>query len=98
MFSPLAPSPVLRYTGIMPTLNWLSREADLKALGLAKFADKHNQLFDRIELIRKKKGPDGKDHFYRLDMAKTTIRKEVLKISSVTELDNIFDAKAEYKV
>ena len=40
-----------------------------KAVGLAKFAEKHGERFGRIQLIRKAKGADRCEHFYRLDMA-----------------------------
>lgn len=63
-----------------------------KAVGLAKFAEKHWDLFGRIQLIRLKKGVDGRDHFYRLDMGKTTVRNKVRGITSNEELDRIFDA------
>ena len=61
-----------------------------KAVGLAKFADNHGELFGRIQLIRKEKGADGREHFYRLDMSKLSIRKKVIGITSNTEIDRIF--------
>lgn len=64
-------------------------------MGLAKFADKHWDIFGRIQLIRLKKGVDGGEHFYRLDMGKTTIRNKVRGITSNEELDRIFDTDAE---
>ena len=66
-----------------------------KAVGLAKFAEKHWDAFGRIQLIRLKKAPDGRDHFYRLDMGKTTIRNTVRGIKSNEELDRIFDQFGE---
>jgi type III restriction enzyme len=39
-----------------------------KAVGLAKFAEQHWALFDRIQLIRKKKGADGVERYFRLDV------------------------------
>lgn len=66
-----------------------------KAVGLAKFAEKHWDKFGRIQLIRLKKGVDGRDHFYRLDMGKTTVRNKVRGIISNEELDRIFDTDAE---
>lgn len=63
-------------------------------MGLAKFADKHWDIFGRIQLIRLKKGVDGGEHFYRLDMGKTTIRNKVRGITSNEELDRIFDTDA----
>lgn len=65
-----------------------------KAVGLAKFAKKHWDIFGRIQLIRLKKGVDGREHFYRLDMAKTTIRNKVRGITSNEELDRMFDTDA----
>ena len=51
-------------------------------------------VFHRI-YIRLKKGVDGRDHFYRLDMGKTTVRNKVRGIISNEELDRIFDTDAE---
>lgn len=66
-----------------------------KAVGLAKFAEKHWDVFGRIELIREMRGPDGQMHFYGLDMSKAAIRNRVRAINSNTELDHIFDEDAE---
>ena len=66
-----------------------------KAVGLAKFAEKHWALFGRIQLIRQKRGLDGRDHFYRLDMSKTLIWQKVRGVTSNEELDRIFDEDAE---
>ena len=66
-----------------------------KAVGLAKFAEKHWDKYGRIELIRQMRGPDGQMHFYRLDMAKASIRNKVRGISSNPELDRIFEDDAE---
>lgn len=65
-----------------------------KAVGLAKFAEEHWDKFGRIQLIRLKKGVDGREHFYRLDMEKTTIRNKVRGITSNEELDRIFNEDA----
>lgn len=65
-----------------------------KAVGLAKFAEKHWDKFGRIQLIRQKRGVDGREHFYRLDMEKTTISNKVRGITSNEELDRIFDEDA----
>ena len=62
-----------------------------KAVGFAKFADKHGGDFGRIQLIRKAKGPDMREHFYRLDLNRLNIRNKVRGISSNSELDKIFD-------
>jgi type III restriction enzyme len=65
-----------------------------KAVGLAEFAEKHWDIYGRIQLIRKKRGADGNEHFYRLDMSKINIRNKVRAISSNEELDRIFDEDA----
>ena len=62
-----------------------------KAVGLAKFADQHMDVFGRIQLIRKRRGADGADHFYRLDMTNNQVRTRVKGIHSNPELDHIFD-------
>ena len=41
-----------------------------------------------------KKSVDGREHFYRLDMGKTTVRNKVRGITSNEELDRIFDTDA----
>ena len=66
-----------------------------KAVGLAEFAEKHWDLFGRIQLIRKGKAPDGKDHYYRLDVGDLATRKKVLAVKSNDELDRIFDQDAK---
>ncbi|MCX6029106.1 MAG: hypothetical protein NT169_07360 [Chloroflexi bacterium] len=66
-----------------------------KAVGLAEFAEKHWRLFDRIQLIRKKKAPDGRDHYIRLDVGKEPVRKKVLRITSNDALDQVFDDAAK---
>jgi type III restriction enzyme len=71
------------------------KDNSAKAVGLAEFAEKHWHLFDRIQLIRKKQGPDGKEHYYRLDVGKIDVRKKVLGVSSETELDQIFEQEAK---
>jgi len=65
-----------------------------KAVGLAEFAEKHWDLFGRIQLIRKQRGADGAEHYYRLDMGNTFVRNKVLPITSNTQLDQIFDQEA----
>ena len=65
-----------------------------KAVGLAKFASKHWDKYGRIQLIRKMNGPDGNEHFYRLDMSDLSVCQRVLGISSNQELDHIFDESA----
>ena len=65
-----------------------------KAVGLAKFAEKHWDIYGRIQLIRQQRGPDGRDHFYRLDMSQTAVRNKVRGITSNEELDRIFESDA----
>lgn len=67
-----------------------------KAVGLAKFAEKHWDKFGRIQLIRKQRGPDGKDHLYRLDMSNTAVCQKVRGITTNAELDRIFDENADH--
>lgn len=65
-----------------------------KAVGLAEFAEKHWPLFDHIQLIRKQKAPDGRDHYFRLDVGKESVRKKVLKVSDNHQLDQLFEQDA----
>lgn len=65
-----------------------------KAVGLAKFAEKHWDIYGRIQLIRQQRGPDGRDHFYGLDMSQTAVRNKVRGITSNEELDRIFESDA----
>ncbi len=65
-----------------------------KTVGLAEFAGKHGTQFDRIELIRRKRGEDNKFHYYRLNVAAERTRKQVLPIKSNDELDRVFDDEA----
>jgi len=65
-----------------------------KAVGLAKFAEQHWALFDRIQLIRKQKGADGVERYFRLDVGKDAVRKKVLAVTTNSQLDQIFDDEA----
>ena len=58
-----------------------------KAIGLAKFAEKHWNCCGRIELIRKKGS-----HLKRLNMNDDNVRTRVLAVTSNDHLDTIFDA------
>ena len=62
-----------------------------KAVGLAKFAERHWALFDRIQLIRKKKGADGVERYFRLEIGNDAIRREVLAVTTNNQLDQVFD-------
>jgi type III restriction enzyme len=66
-----------------------------KVVGLAEFAEKYWDLFGRIQLIRKMKARDGKNHYYRLDVGELATRKKVLAVKSNDELDRIFDQEAK---
>jgi type III restriction enzyme len=61
-----------------------------KAVGLAKFAEKHGEKFGRIQLIRKVH-KFGREMFYRLDMNKTEICQKVRGVTSNEELDRLFN-------
>jgi len=65
-----------------------------KAVGLAEFAEKHGEYFGRIQLIRKAKGADRRDHFFRLDMGKLSVRNKVRGVTSNEQLDRIFEEDA----
>lgn len=65
-----------------------------RAKGLAKFAESHWALFGRIQLIRKMRGPDGLDHYYRLDMSKASTRNKVRAIADNHALDELFKTDA----
>ncbi|MCL4267235.1 MAG: hypothetical protein KJ069_28915 [Anaerolineae bacterium] len=71
------------------------RDNVAKALGLAKFAEKHPYLFDRVQLIRKQKGADGKEHFNRLDVGNDAVRKKVLAVSNDTQLNQLFESEGK---
>ncbi len=67
----------------------------VKAVGLAEFAEKHWNLFQRIQLIRKKRGADGVERYYRLDMGNSAVRNKVLRITNSSQLDQVFDDEAK---
>jgi type III restriction enzyme len=68
-----------------------------KAIGLAKFAEKHWHRFDRIQLIRKKRAPDGRDRYFRLDVGKESVRRKVLSLISNAQLDQVFEEEAKLR-
>lgn len=57
-----------------------------KAQGLALFAERHGDRFERIQLIRKKG-----DTFVRLEMNKTAVRNRIRQAASNPAIDSIFD-------
>ena len=71
----------------------LTDNAD-KAVGLARFADKHWPLFGRIQLIRKKRGADGTERFFRLDVGNHAVREKVLAVTTNRQLDQVFNDEA----
>jgi type III restriction enzyme len=66
-----------------------------KAVGLARFAERHGHLFGRIQLIRKKSSPAGGEHFARLDINKAATIKQLLLITSNPQLDDLFAKQIE---
>jgi adenine-specific DNA-methyltransferase len=64
-------------------------------IGLAKFAEKHWTLFDRIQLVRKQKAADGKEHYFRLNIGDDVVRKKVLGVTDNSHLDQLFAAEAK---
>ena len=70
------------------------RDNVAKALGLAKFAEQHWALFDRIQLIRKKRGSDGVERYFRLDVGDDAVRKKVLAATTNSQLDQLFEDEA----
>jgi type III restriction enzyme len=66
-----------------------------KAVGLAEFAEKHWHQFGRIQLIRKQRGQDGVEHYFRLDVGNDAVRKNVLAVTGNDELDRVFEQEAK---
>ena len=62
-----------------------------KAVGLAKFAEKHGALFGHIQLIRKQSSAGG-EHFARLEINQAATIKKLLLITSNPQLDDLFAA------
>ena len=61
-----------------------------KAVGLAKFAEKHGALFGRIQLIRKHSSAGG-EHYVRLEINKQATIQALLPITSNPLLDALFE-------
>ncbi|RKL66473.1 type III deoxyribonuclease [Salipaludibacillus neizhouensis] len=61
-----------------------------KIKGLARYAEKYWTLFPRIGLIRKQNGKDKQERYYLLNVSNTSVRKKVLKITTDTQLDDLF--------
>lgn len=66
-----------------------------KAIGLAKFAELHGELFGRIQLIRKQSSPAGGDRYVRLEINKTATIRKLLPITSNPQLDILFSELAK---
>lgn len=65
-----------------------------KAVGLARFAERHGHLFERIQLIRRQRSPAGGEAFFRLEINRTTIQKKLLLVTTNAQLDALFEAEA----
>ena len=65
-----------------------------KARALAKFAEKHWKQFSRIELIRRQRGSDGKQRYYRLNVGSDAVRRKVNAVETSKRLDEIFEMMA----
>jgi DNA or RNA helicases of superfamily II len=61
-----------------------------KAVGLAKFAERHGALFGRIQLIRKQSSSGG-ERYVRLEVNKQETIQALLPITSNPLLDALFD-------
>jgi type III restriction enzyme len=59
-----------------------------KAVGLARFAERHGALFGRIQLIRKQSSAGG-EHFARLEINQAATIKKLLLITSNPQLDEL---------
>jgi len=60
-----------------------------KAVGLARFAERHGALFGRIQLIRKQSTAGG-ERYVRLEINHTPTIKRLLLITSNPQLDAVF--------
>lgn len=61
-----------------------------KAIGLARFAERHGALFGRIQMIRKLASQGGGEHYVRLEINKAATIKQLLLITSNPQLDDLF--------
>jgi len=60
-----------------------------KAVGLARYAEKHGDFFDRIELIVV--APNG--HIKRLNVNREAIREKVKTVTSTPHLEALFEGQ-----
>ena len=65
-----------------------------KAVGLARFAERHGHLFDRIQLIRKLPSQAGGERYARLEINSQMVRKQVLLVTANPQLDALFEQHA----
>lgn len=65
-----------------------------KAVGLARFAERHGGRFGRIQLIRKQRSPAGGERYARLEINKAANIKRLLLITSNPQLDSLFESVA----
>jgi len=61
-----------------------------KAIGLARFAERHGHLFHRIQLIRKQPSKAGGERYFRLELNSEAVRKQVLLMTANPQLDALF--------
>jgi type III restriction enzyme len=61
-----------------------------KAVGLARFAERHGHLFHRIQLIRKQPSKAGGECYVRLELNSEVVRKQVSLVTSNPQLDALF--------
>lgn len=61
-----------------------------KAVGLARFAERHGALFGRIQMIRKQASPAVGGHYVRLEINKAATIKQLLLITDNPQLDALF--------
>jgi type III restriction enzyme len=66
-----------------------------KAIGLARFAERHGHLFGRIQLIRKQATAGGGEQFVRLEINQAATIKKLLLITSNPQLDDLFATLAK---
>ena len=64
-----------------------------KAVGLARFAEKHGAMFGRIQLIRKQSSASS-ERYVRLEINRTMTIRKLLLINSNPQLDALFGSDA----
>lgn len=101
MFGPMFPKlVVVRQVGaecvidILAHANKALADNFEKAVGLARFAEKHGPLFGRIQLIRKQSSAGG-ERFVHLEINQTAAIKKLLLITSNPQLDELFSHLAK---